>query len=208
MSTTLRTALFAALACLIATSTNQVRADDESKNAPKKFKVKFETTKGDVVIEATRRWAPKGADRFHEAVKAGFYNDCAFFRVVPKFMVQFGINGDPKVQKKWRDAKIKDDPVTQSNKKGYVTFATAGPGTRTTQLFINYGNNSFLDKQGFAPFGKVTKGMDVVEKINSEYGERPGQGKIQAQGNKYLKEEFPKLDYIKKATILKDKKSK
>lgn len=173
-----------------------------AEQAPAKYKVKFETTAGDFVVDVTREWAPVGADRFYEAVKGGFYNDCRFFRVVPGFMVQFGINGDPATQEKWREANIKDDPVRGSNKKGYVTFATAGPNTRTTQVFINFGDNAFLDKQGFAPFGIVSEGMDKVEKIESKYGEKPNQGAIQSQGNEYLKSKFPDLDYIKKATIV------
>lgn len=174
------------------------------KKAPKTFKAKFETTAGDFVIEVQRDWAPNGADRFYHLVSSGFYDDCKFFRVVPNFMVQFGINGDPKVQKGWRDATIKDDPVMQSNKKGYVTFATSGPDSRTTQIFVNFKQNSFLDSQGFAPFGKVVEGMDVVEKINSQYGESPSQPQIQAKGNEYLEAKFPKLDGVKKATIIEE----
>jgi peptidyl-prolyl cis-trans isomerase A (cyclophilin A) len=154
------------------------------------------------VIEVNREWAPVGADRFHELVSKGFFDECRFFRVVPDFMVQFGINGDPAVQKEWRDARVKDDKVTQSNKRGYITFATSGPNSRTSQVFINFKDNSFLDRQGFAPFGKVVEGMDVVDKINAEYGESPDQFSIQSKGNEYLKKEFPKLDYIKKATVL------
>lgn len=178
--------------------------DKPSEKAPEKYRVKLETSKGDVVIEVTRAWAPNGADRFHQAVKAGFYDECRFFRVVPNFMVQFGINGDPKVQSKWREATIKDEPVTQSNKRGYVTYAKSGrPNSRTTQLFINFGDNSFLDNQGFAPFGKVVTGMDIVDSINAKYREKPNQGQIQDEGNAYLKAEFPDLDFIKKATVLK-----
>ncbi len=176
-----------------------------AEKAPDKYQVKFETSRGDVIIEVHREWAPLGADRFHEAVKAGFYNECRFFRVIPRFMAQFGINGDPEVQKKWKDATIKDDPVKQSNKRGFVTFAKTGaPDSRTTQLFINYGDNSRLDGMGFAPFGKVVKGMEAVDAINSEYIQRPNQQAIQSQGNAYLKSNFPKLDYIKKATIVGD----
>ncbi len=181
-----------------------VRAAEQ---APETYQVKFETTAGDFVVDVTRAWAPIGADRFHEAVKAGFYNECRFFRVVPNFMVQFGINGNPEVQKKWREATIKDDPVTKSNTRGMITFATAGPDTRTTQVFINFKDNSFLDRQGFAPFGKVSdEGMKIVDKINAEYGEQPSQGRMQSRGNAYLKTDFPKLDYIKKATIVEKKK--
>ena len=170
--------------------------------APDEFGVKLETSQGDVIIVVNRKYAPLGADRFHSAVKQGFYDECRFFRVVPNFVVQFGINGDPKVQTKWREAKIKDDPVIVSNKRGTVTFATAGPGTRTTQLFINLGDNSRLDAMGFAAFGKVIKGMDVVDKLTSKYGQMPQQGQIQSEGNAYLKKNFPDMDFIKKATIV------
>ncbi len=172
--------------------------------APETYKVKFETTAGDFTVAVTRRLAPKGADQFHSLVKSGFYDGCRFFRVVPRFIVQFGITGDPKVQAKVRNAPIKDDPVRASNKKGTLTFATAGPNTRTSQLFINLADNTFLDRQGFSPFGTVVEGMDAVQKITPEYGEKPDQGKIQSRGNEYLTAEFPKLDYIKKATIVED----
>jgi peptidyl-prolyl cis-trans isomerase A (cyclophilin A) len=172
-----------------------------NEKAPDVYKAKFETSAGAFVIEVHRDWAPLGADRFYNLVKNGFYDDCRFFRVVPNFMVQFGINGNPAIQGPWRSASIKDDPVKQSNRKGYVTFATAGPNSRTTQVFINFKDNGFLDGQGFSPFGRVLSGMAVVEKITSEYGERPNQGSIQTQGNRYLSAEFPKLDYIKTATI-------
>jgi peptidyl-prolyl cis-trans isomerase A (cyclophilin A) len=176
--------------------------------APETFKAQFDTTKGKFTVEVTRSLAPNGADRFYNLVKSGYFTDIAFFRVIPGFMCQFGINGDPAVSAKWRDANITDDPVKGSNKRGTITFATAGPNTRTTQLFINFGDNVGLDGQGFAPFGKVTDGMDVVDKINSEYGEGapngngPDQGRIQMEGNAYLKKDFPNLDYIKSATIL------
>ena len=175
-----------------------------NEKAPEKFQVKFETTKGDFVIEVTREWAPLGADRFYNLVKIGYFSDLAFFRVVPDFMAQFGIHGDPKVSAKWRSANIKDDPVKQSNKRGYVTFATAGPNTRSTQFFINFTDrNAFLDSKGFSPFGQVVDGMKVVDSIHSGYGEQPNQALIQQQGSEYLKKSFPKLDYIKKATIVK-----
>jgi peptidyl-prolyl cis-trans isomerase A (cyclophilin A) len=176
--------------------------------APATFKVNFDTSKGPFVIEVHRDWAPNGADRFYNLVKAGFYDDVRFFRVIPNFMAQFGIHGNPSVMQAWRQAQIKDDPVKQSNQRGYVVFATAGPNTRTTQLFINFRDNSNLDKQGFAPFGQVTKGMDVVDKIYDGYGEGaprgkgPEQGRLQSEGNAYLAKEFPKLDYIKTAKIV------
>src|SRR5215467_14072653 len=168
-----------------------------TEQAPATYKAKFDTSRGAFVIEVHRDWAPIGADRFYNLVKNGFFDECRFFRVVPDFMVQFGINGDPAIQSNWANANITDDPVTQSNKKGYVTFATRGKDTRTTQVFVNFKDNAFLDKQGFAPFGEVTTGMDAVEKITSQYGEKPNQGSIQAEGNAYLNKEFPKLDYIK-----------
>lgn len=169
--------------------------------APATYKVKFDTTVGVVVIQVTRAWAPNGADRFYNLVKNGFFDDSKFFRVVPDFMVQFGIYGDPAIQKGWANANIQDDPVKQSNKKGYITFATRGPNTRTSQVFINLKANGFLDSQGFAPFGEVITGMDVVGKITSQYGEKPEQPMIQSGGNAYLNKNFPKLDGIKKATI-------
>lgn len=170
--------------------------------APETFRAQFDTTKGKFTVEVTRSLAPNGADRFYNLAKSGYFTDIGFFRVVPGFMVQFGIHGDPAVSAKWREANIPDDPVKGSNTRGTITFATAGPNTRTTQLFINFGNNTPLDRQGFAPFGKVTEGMDVVDKINAEYGESPNQGRIQMEGNAYLKSGFPNLDYIKSAVIV------
>ena len=187
-------------------------AKTQSQNAEKSnvYKAKFETSQGDFVIEVHPDWAPKGAAQFNELIEDGVFNDARFFRVIEGFMVQFGIAGDPKLAAKWRAKQIKDDPTTQSNTRGMVTFATAGPNTRTSQVFINFGNNSFLDNQGFAPFGKVVEGMEVVDALYSEYGEGapngrgPSQGRIQSEGNEYLKKDFPKLDYIKKATIVEE----
>jgi len=170
--------------------------------APDVYEVKFTTTKGDFVVQVTRAWAPLGADRFYNLVKHGFFTDAAFFRVVPGFIIQFGLSANPAVNKVWQSANIKDDPVTQSNKPGYLTFATAGPNTRTTQLFINFGTNTFLDGQGFAPFGQVTSGMDVVQQLYSGYGESPDQGSIQSQGKAYLEKSFPQLDVIKTAVVI------
>jgi peptidyl-prolyl cis-trans isomerase A (cyclophilin A) len=169
--------------------------------APDTYEVKLTTTKGDVLIQVTRAWAPLGADRFYNLVRHGFYNDAAFFRIVPGFVVQFGLAADPAVNKAWKNANLKDDPVTQSNKAGTLTFATAGPNTRTTQLFINLGNNAPLDGQGFAPFGVVTSGMDVVQKLYSGYGERPDQGAITDQGKAYVDKNFPNIDKIVTATV-------
>ena len=170
--------------------------------APDSFQVKFETTKGDFVVQVTRSWAPLGADRFYNLVKHGFFTDAAFFRVVPGFIIQFGLSANPAVNAVWHSANFKDDRVTQSNKPGTITFATAGPNTRTTQLFINFGNNTFLDSQGFSPFGQVTSGMDVVQKLYAGYGERPDQGAITTQGKAYLDKNFPMIDSIKSATIV------
>ena len=178
-----------------------------NETAPAVYKAKFDTSKGPFVIEVHRDWAPNGADRFYNLVKNGYYNDARFFRVLEGFMVQFGINGDPKVAAVWRDANIKDDPVKQSNQRGTVTFATAGPNSRTTQVFVNFGDNAGLDGQGFSPFGKVVAGMDVVDSLYGGYGEGapkghgPNQGIVQSLGNDYLAKAFPKLDFIKKATI-------
>jgi peptidyl-prolyl cis-trans isomerase A (cyclophilin A) len=175
--------------------------------APAVYKAKFDTTKGVFVIEVTREWAPLGADRFYNLVKNGFYDNVRFFRVIPGFMVQFGIHGDPKVSAPWREAQIKDDPVRQSNKRGYVTYAMAGPNTRTSQVFINFGDNASLDSQGFSPFGRIVSGMNVVDALNAEYGEGapngrgPDQSRMQREGNAYLMKDFGKLDSVKKATI-------
>ncbi|MEZ6033736.1 MAG: peptidylprolyl isomerase [Planctomycetaceae bacterium] len=176
------------------------RAADQ---APNTYQVLFETSKGNFTIEVHRDWAPNGADRFYKLVESGFYDDCRFFRVLPGFMVQWGINGDPEIQKNWVQATIKDDPVLKSNKRGLITYAKSGqPNSRTSQIFINYGDNSRLDRDGFAPFGEVIDGMDVVDAINAQYREQPQQRLIQSSGNKYLNQKFPKLDYIKQATLV------
>ena len=172
-----------------------------TEKAPEMFKAQFVTTKGNFTVEVTRSLAPNGADRFYNLVRSGFFTDVEFFRVVPGFMVQFGIHGDPAVSAKWREANITDDAVKTSNARGTLTFATAGPNTRTTQLFINFADNGGLDGQGFSPFGKVVEGMAVVDSINSASGENPNQGAIQQAGNEYLKKEFPNLDLIKSASI-------
>ena len=177
--------------------------------APAQFRVKFETTKGAFVAQVTRASAPLGADRFYNLVRMGYYNDVAFFRVIDGFMAQFGIHGDPKVNDKWESARINDDPTRQSNVRGAITFATAGPNTRTTQLFINFDNNSQLDSQGFAPFAKVVEGMTVVDQLYKGYGEGAPRGKgprqdlAQSQGNSYLRSQFPNLDFIKRASVVK-----
>jgi peptidyl-prolyl cis-trans isomerase A (cyclophilin A) len=179
-----------------------------TEKAPETYKAQFDTTKEKFTIEVTRSLSPNGADRFYNLVRSGYFKDIAFFRVIPGFMCQFGVHGDPSVSAKWREAAIADDPVKGSNTRGTITFATSGPNSRTTQLFINFADNTSLDGRGFSPFGKVTEGMDVVDKINGEYGEGaprgrgPHQGHVQMEGNAYLKTNFPNLDYIKSATIL------
>jgi len=178
-----------------------------TEKAPATYKAKFDTSKGVFVVEVTRDWAPNGADRFYNLVKNGFYDNVRFFRVISGFMVQFGISGDPKISAPWREARISDDPVKQSNKRGYITYAMAGPNTRTSQVFINFADNANLDQSGFSPFGRIVSGMDVVDKLNAEYGEGaprgrgPDQGRIQAEGNAYLNKDFGRLDFVKKATI-------
>ena len=179
-----------------------------TERAPEVFAARFTTTQGDFVIEVHRSWAPLGADRFYNLARIGFFDDTRFFRVVEGFMVQFGIPGDPVVAAKWRGTGIPDDPVTQSNLRGFVTFAMAGPNSRTTQIFIDYNNHPRLDASGFAPFGKVVKGMEVVDALYKGYGEGapeghgPNQERIQTEGNPYLDSEFPKLDRILKTEIL------
>lgn len=172
--------------------------------APAVFKAKFTTTKGDFVIEVTRAWAPIGADRFYNLVTNGFFTDASFFRVVSRFMVQFGIPAQPNIARVWASASMKDDVRTQSNRRGYVSYAQAGtPNTRSTQMFINLVDNTFLDPQNFAPFGRVVEGMEVVDKIYSGYGEDSNQqDRIRMQGKAYLDKAFPKLDSIKGATIV------
>ena len=171
--------------------------------APEVYKVAMTITKGDIVIEVHRDWAPNGADRFYNLVKSGYFTGVAFFRVIPGFMAQFGMSPNPAVNKAWFSATIKDDPVKQSNKRGYVSFAaTSAPNSRGTQLFINFGDNSRLDASGFAPIGVVVEGMDVVDKIYSGYGEQPDQGRIANEGKAYLEKNFPQLDVIKSAKIV------
>jgi cyclophilin family peptidyl-prolyl cis-trans isomerase len=176
--------------------------------APAVFQARFETSNGDFVVEVHRDWAPLGADRFYNLVRSGYFDGVRFFRVISGFMAQFGIHGDPQVSALWRGQQIPDDPGRQSNARGTITYATAGPNTRTTQLFINYADNRRLDDMGFAPFGRVVLGMDVVDRLHAEYGEGaprgqgPAQDRIQAEGNAYLEASYPRLDYIRRATIV------
>jgi len=176
-----------------------------NEKAPDTYKVKFDTTRGQFTISVTRAWAPLGADRFYNLVKHHFYDNAAFFRVVPQFVVQFGISENPQVSAAWKHTEIKDDPVTQSNKRGAITFATAGPDTRTTQVFISLKDNGRLDGMGFAPFGTVDgNGMNVVEMMYEGYGDSagPDQDQLEKQGDPYLRKGWPKLDYIKSATLV------
>lgn len=185
-------------------------AAQQAQQAPDEYTVELTSTQGPVLIDVYREWSPNGADRFYDLVQDGYYTDVAFFRVISGFMAQTGIHGDPAVGAKWRDENIPDDPVKGSNTRGTVSFAMAGPGTRTTQFFINFVDNSRLDSMGFSPFGKV-RDMSTVDALYSGYGEGaprgrgPSQGQLQAQGNAYLKKDFPKLDYIKSARVVENK---
>src|SRR6202049_4871630 len=176
--------------------------------APAEYDVKFVTTAGEFTIKVTRAWAPNGADRFYNLVRHHFYDGAAFFRVLPGFMAQFGLSAYPEVSKVWETANIKDDPIVQSNHRGFLSFATAGPNTRTTQVFINYGNNESLDKIGFSAFAVVSDGMEVVDKLYNGYGEGapdgagPDQGLVTSRGRAYLEKSFPKLDSIRSATLV------
>jgi len=204
---------FAVLALLSVACTPQPRTPEapaRPEAPPERYRVKFETSKGDFVIEVHLEWARRGADHFFELVNNRFYDGVRFFRVVRGFVVQFGIHGDPAVQRLWGEAAIRDDPVKQSNRKGFVSFAKLGPNSRTTQVFINLADNTSLDKDGFAPFGQVVEGMEVVERLWSAYGEIPPKGRgpdpvrIVREGNAYLEREFPRLDWVVRARVLGD----
>jgi peptidyl-prolyl cis-trans isomerase A (cyclophilin A) len=203
-------ALFAVLAAAAgrpqeqATRASRLRNPAElTERSPAIFRTMFDTSKGPFVIDVHRDWAPNGADRFYNLVKSGFYDDVRFFRVVDGRLAQFGMHGSPAVQDAWRNALLRDDPVRHGNTRGSVAFASRGPNTRTTQVFINLADTSaLLDRLGFAPFGEVTSGMDVVDRLYSGYDERPDQRRIDAEGNAYLTRAFPNLDYIKKAAIV------
>ena len=193
-------------AALQKTSFEKNKKDSNDLVGPTRFVMELSGLVGDVpssrkvVIETRPDWAPLGVAHFHKLVQEGFYDQCRFFRVVPKFVVQFGIAADPLVQQKWRarqtTQKLLDDPVVKSNQRGTMTFATSGKNTRNTQLFINKKDNAYLDREGFAPFAQVLEGMEFIDLINAEYREKPNQGKIQRRGNEYLNEEFPNLSYI------------
>jgi peptidyl-prolyl cis-trans isomerase A (cyclophilin A) len=176
-----------------------------TEQAPGVFKASFDTSQGTFVIEVHREWAPLAADRFYNLVKHGFYDDTRFFRVLDGFMVQFGLNGDPDVQRAWQSANLRDEPVKQSNTRGFVSFTReSAPNSRYTMIFINYRDNSYLDADGFAPFGQVVSGMDVVDKLYGGYGRQnvPDQRRIVREGNAYLASEYPKLDSIRKAAVV------
>lgn len=180
-----------------------------TEKAPEEFQVKVETTKGDFLLVVKRKWSPNGADRFYNLIQIGYFKDIAIFRAIEGFMFQFGIHGDPKISDKWAEANIKDDPDAGiSNRKGFITYAKSGrPHSRSTQFFINLGNNGSLDRDGFTPFGEVTKGIEVIDKINTEYGENPRdvQSSFKANGNEYIKRRFPNIDFIKSMSLVKEK---
>ncbi|MDX1646008.1 MAG: peptidylprolyl isomerase [Longimicrobiales bacterium] len=184
-----------------------LRPDDFDETAPDEYRVTLETTEGDVVIQVHRDWAPLGADRFYNLARAGFYDDSRIYRVVPGFMAQFGLNADPYVNQAWKDEYLVDDPVVESNTRGRVAFAKGGVHSRTTEVFINYRDNSALDEQGFAPFGEVVEGMEVADAFHAGYGDGPPRGDgpyqamAQARGNAYLDEEFPELTRIVDVTV-------
>lgn len=184
------------------TTPENVLANPDVRTQPEEvYYVELKTSKGLVVLEIHPEWAPVGAKRFRELVDAEFYDECRFFRAVPGFVVQCGMNGDPLVNGQWKDKKLRDDPVLQTNRREYVTFATSGADSRTTQFFFNLEHNAMLDKMGFAPIGRVVQGMDVVEQLEKKYGEEPDQGLISSKGNSYLEANFPELDFIETARI-------
>jgi peptidyl-prolyl cis-trans isomerase A (cyclophilin A) len=192
----------AALVAIVSQAPGAAQAPNEQ--APATFRARFDTSQGAFVIEVTREWAPLGADRFFTLVKSGFYDGARFFRVLSGFMAQFGLNGDPSIQAAWASANLVDEPPKQSNLRGFVTFAKeSSPNSRYTMVFINYKDNSYLDADGFAPFGQVVVGMEVVDKLYAGYGRTnvPDQRRIKNDGNAYLSAEYPQLDFIKKATI-------
>jgi peptidyl-prolyl cis-trans isomerase A (cyclophilin A) len=197
-------AAFVMLAMTIAVAQTGKLADPAqlTEQAPATYRARFETSQGTFVIQVTREWAPLAADRFYNLVKNGFYDGTRFFRVRPGFMAQFGLHGDPAVSAAWRTANLRDEKPVQSNTRGRVSFTQEStPNTRFTMVFISYADNSYLDANGFAPFGEVVSGMAVVEKLNGEYGNSPDQRRILREGNAYLSAEFPRLDSIKKATL-------
>ncbi|HET7630766.1 MAG TPA: peptidylprolyl isomerase [Gemmatimonadaceae bacterium] len=197
--------LLLTVACLALVACGRKAAPPSTATAgttPESYRVRFETSKGPFTVAVTRSLSPRGADRFYELVTSNYFNDVRFFRVVPGFVAQFGMNGDPKLNEEWADKPIPDDSVKETNARGTLVFATSGPNSRSNQLFINLADNGRLDKMGFSPFGKVVDGMAVVDSLYSGYGESPSQQLITVHGNAYLTRNFPKLDYIKSAAIV------
>ncbi|MEJ7608342.1 MAG: peptidylprolyl isomerase [Bryobacteraceae bacterium] len=188
-------------ACSRSPVTEEKRTEAPAPASAGTYKVRFTTSQGPIVIEVHRDWAPIGAQRFEELVKTGFFDGARFFRIVPNFVIQFGLAGDPALTKKY-DHAIADDPVKQTNRRGSLAFATAGRNTRTSQIFINIGSNQQLDDQGFAPFAMVVEGLELVDKFYRGYGEAPDQQAITSRGNAYLTQSFPNLDYIRKAEVI------
>jgi peptidyl-prolyl cis-trans isomerase A (cyclophilin A) len=192
---------------LMAANESLLHPEKSNERAPESFKARFETSEGPFIVQVTRSWAPLGADRFYNLVKNGFYDGARFFRVRPHYVVQFGIHGDPAVTKAWHDRQLTDDPAKESNHRGSVSFASDGPDTRNTQIFINLADNAQLDARGFVPFGAVVEGMDVIERFYMGYGELapkgrgPEQERIEEEGNAYLEKEFPEMDYVQRAVI-------
>jgi peptidyl-prolyl cis-trans isomerase A (cyclophilin A) len=212
MASSSRRLVYAVLAALIAASIPSLLQSQNlgaASSAPAEYRVRLRTAKGDIVIDVHRDWAPHGADRFYELVRAGYYDDVAFSRVIEGKWAQFGINGDPKVSTAWRARTIPDDPFKESNVRGTVAFAFAVPNGRTTQVFINLADNHAThDREPFVPFGRVVEGMSVVDALYAGYGESAGsgirsgkQGPLFERGNAYLRNAFPRLDYIVRATI-------
>jgi len=197
-----------ALPALLAISTTACRKPEPKIVVPDVFRVKFETSQGDLIVEATHAWAPHGVDRFHELIRMRYFDEGRFFRVVPGFVAQFGVNRDFKVHDVWRNFFIVDDPPVQKNLRGTLSYAQSGPATRATEIFINLADNATLDEQRFVPFAKVIEGMDAVDKLYSGYGEMRPEGKyidpgrVEEETNEYLVQRFPKLDYIKRARFL------
>ena len=208
---TLALAALATAACARRSPLLKPDAKAEARQAPDSFTVRFETTRGPFSVQFVRAWAPRGADRVYYLVRSGYYDGARFFRVLPNFVAQFGASGDPRVAKVWDVRTIRDDPVKETNRRGTVTFATAGPNTRTTQLFVNLAGNARLDRLGFAPLGRVVDGMTrVVDSLYAGYGEGaprgkgPNQDRIAAEGTAYLARDFPRLDWIRKAEVVKE----
>ena len=201
---TRRLFMLALTALTLVAAPQPTAAPVSDEQAPPTFRARFETSQGPFVIEVQREWAPIAADRFYTLVRRGFYDDARFFRVLNGFMAQFGLNGDPKIQGEYALANLLDEPSKQSNLRGFVSFAKeSSPNTRYTMVFINFKDNSYLDADGFAPFGQVVSGMQIVEKLYSGYGRQnvPDQRRIKSEGNAYLTAEYPRLDFIKTARI-------